>query len=110
MMPICVLASEIDDGGKMALLEATKSIGETIFQQCIQNIPINQAQILACNDLYYKHYLRDEVLLTLPNIVKKSLDPSPYSKSQWDICKNETGHVIFSEYVSGMPYCTVNKF
>ncbi len=102
-----IFADPVNEASNLVLLAVTKSIGQTIYQQCILKPPATPDQIATCTDLYVKKYLPNEVLLTLPNVIKPALELSPYVNSSYDICRNETGHIIFSENIPGMPYCTV---
>jgi hypothetical protein len=105
LLPIIAFANPIHETTSAILLIKLKGLGDIIYQQCILTPPSPQ-QAIACGNLYsdYNNY---EMEITLPNPVIKSLDESPYASSSYDICRNETGHVIFSENIPGHPYCTI---
>ncbi len=106
IVPTIVIGNSIDNLKDVALLIKAKNLGNEVYQLCILTPPISPNQIITCGILYGK-YQQAEIEITLPNPVIKSLDPSPYSNSPYDICHNETGHVIFSDYIPSKAYCTI---
>ena len=94
-----VNADPIDE----ALILAASSAGNKVYFGCIVTPPVTSAQKAICAGLYttYNTALR-AVNATLPLV--PSLDPDPYAWSPYDICRYETGHIVFGNQLS-LPYC-----
>ena len=97
----CIFADPINE----TLLETVKAIGTTIFVSCILTPPVDPtgSQQAMCAGLYATYIVKEQALNTpLPLMLAK--DPSPYVWSPFDICRFETGHLIFGNKTE-VPYC-----
>lgn len=96
-----IFADPVDE----ALLTTAKVTGTTIFASCILTPPVDPtgSQQAMCVGLYATYVAKEQALNTpLPLMIAK--DPSPYAWSPFDICRFETGHLIFGKKTE-VPYC-----
>ena len=86
-----------------ALLAIAKLNGNTVYATCIATPPVSAAQQATCASLY-KTYIASLTAVNSPLPLVISLDPDPYISSHYDICKYETGHMLFDAPLV-QPYC-----
>lgn len=98
-----VLANPI---GEELLIKARQQ-GTVVYLSCIATPPATDAQRAICADLYAQ-YMATLVLLNAPLPLKFSEDPDPFSSSIYDICRYETGHMVFGDKTVA-PYCPTLK-
>jgi hypothetical protein len=86
-----------------ALVLAAQVAGRQVYFSCIAITPVTAEQQAICAGLYtiYNNALR---AVNAPLPLVPSLDPSPYVLSQYDVCRYETGHMIFGHLA--LPFCT----
>lgn len=86
-----------------ALLGATKSAGSKVYWACIVTPPVTEVQKGICAGLYGT-YMASLTALNAPLPIVLSIDPDPYVWSPYDICRYETGHIVFGDQ-GIQPYC-----
>ena len=94
-----VFAGPIDE----AMYVAARTQGTVVYTTCIVTPPVTAAQQATCASLY-KTYIVTLTALNIPYPLTMSLDPDPYLWSPYDICKYETGHIVFGDQLL-IPYC-----
>ena len=94
-----VYADPVDEG----LLTTAKATGAKVYFACIVTPPVNTAKKAICRGLY-NSYMAALTAVNAPLPLVVSVDPDPYAWSPYDICRYETGHVVFGEQLS-VPYC-----
>ena len=85
------------------LLQAAKSSGITVYHACIETPPVTAEQVAVCTNLY-GNYVTALTTVNMPEKLIPSIDPDPYAWSPYDICRYETGHIVFGDQLS-LPYC-----
>ena len=86
-----------------AMLIAATTQGTAVYATCIATPPVSADQVATCTALYGK-YIATLTVLNAPLPLVLSLDPDPYVLSPYDICKYETGHIVFGTQLA-IPYC-----
>ncbi len=94
-----VYSTTIDE----AAIAVAKSKGSTVYASCIVTPPVTPEQQAWCASVYAV-YLSDLQVVNAPYPIAPAVTPSPYSFSQYDICKYETAAFVFNIPVS-QPYC-----
>jgi hypothetical protein len=99
MTAATVFADPVDE----ALLDSSQAQGTHIYQACIVTPPVTAPQKAICAGLY-STYISSLTTLNLPYPLIPTIDPDPYAWSPYDICRYETGHVVFGNQLT-VPYC-----
>lgn len=86
-----------------AFVEMAKQRGTYVYYTCILTPPISSDQEALCFTLYTR-YVDSLKLLNSAYPLVVSTDPSPYTISPYDVCKYETGHIVFGNKLV-KPYC-----
>ena len=86
-----------------ALLATTKRAGVKVYWACIVAPPVTEAQKEICSGLYGT-YIASLTALNTPLPLVLSIDSDPYEGNPYDICRYETGHIVFGDQ-DIQPYC-----
>ena len=89
------------------LLNIARVKGVAVYTACILNPPSTPAQIAACEAMYLA-YVAALQAINAPFPLVRSMSPSLYSWSRYDVCRYETAHFVFNVGLT-QPYCLVKE-
>lgn len=100
---IILVQSSFASAVNEVLLVSAKGAGELVYNSCILNPPVTDAQKESCNSIYSKYVeILQLVNTSSPLLISKT--PSAYGWSPYDICRFEVGGLVFSKQ-NQIPYC-----
>jgi hypothetical protein len=91
------------DPSNEVLLTSSHEQGTHIYQTCIVTPPVTASQKALCAGLY-STYMSSLTKLNSAYPLTPTINPDPYSWSQYDICRYETSHAVFGDQLT-VPYC-----
>ena len=85
------------------IMAKTRTQGRLVYTTCIVTPPLTPPQQAYCGSIYAS-YVSSQQALNAPLPLMLAMDQSPYSWSQYDVCRYEPSQMAFDNPVV-QPFC-----